>query len=151
MPEQPGGMRWACAVCGVGLFTSWDEDTNALTDYWHAIPTDHDPVLTEVPEADLVTRCDFCSNPGPRWEFRVEPFVIHNLRAPDYHDDGRWACCAICRVMVERGWWKELFLRFVNKAMDQHPNALLTIDVEQIHRIYDELELRAPAGEIFKV
>ena len=57
-------------------------------------------------------RCDFCGRRNPPWTFPCKPLHLKaHLDLPEYHDDGEWASCDICKELIEKNQKIELMMR----------------------------------------
>lgn len=62
--------------------------------------------------------CDFCSKPDPEWTHFTQEFSVET-RVQSWNDDGNWAVCNTCHVIVLSGDKKALLRRSINS--DPHP------------------------------
>lgn len=73
-----------------------------------------DPVLAAESGGGVVGICDFCAQPGARWAYPCDSFVLEG-----YGSEGPWAACERCHGLLEEGDSRGL----VAAALEQVPAA----------------------------
>ena len=64
--------------------------------------------------------CDFCSSPGPRWEYRCRPAVsvVGNCVVADFEP---WAVCDECHRLIQAGNHDGLTKRTIDTLIENNP------------------------------
>jgi hypothetical protein len=101
----------------------------------YAEPYDHpvDPIPASMVDGEMVGVCDFCTNPGPRWRYRCDDFVIPTGGPQDYGSTGDWMACDECAADITAGNWDIITAR----ALDQHPEAARSYLAQMLRRILE--------------
>jgi hypothetical protein len=117
--ELPDGQ--ICRRCRRPLDWHVDRDTG-LTAWRHTTldvdtgnadhPVDPIPMAGE----EVVGVCDFCSQPGARWEYPAESFGT-----PAYGSIGSWGACETCHALIAAGNWKAVARRAVDGIVRNKP------------------------------
>ena len=67
--------------------------------------------------------CDFCSTPGPPWEYETEHNIRHEMvggYSLTIHDEPGYAACDVCADFIDREEWVALALRSLQGFEAQH-------------------------------
>jgi len=106
-----------CRRCREGLsrFEQPQGDGTVAVSYVHVRSSDHDPEpIDNDGSLSQVSRCDFCSGPGPRWVYPCGDFVITVPNDDDRGYTGGWAACSECHDDIEAGRWGNVTTRWLN-------------------------------------
>lgn len=127
---EPLKPRHACAVCGHVLDyvvdVGWRHNSGDKSLY------DHPAVPVPADEISVVSMCDFCYEPDPRWILPVKSFV--NVKA-NAGSGGNWAACDGCVRLINRNEWSAL-MRRVKVAWQKRHGTMLPPVEQHISKMY---------------
>lgn len=114
-----------CSVCGRPLELRLSLDEGVEWRHGGTPCADFAPVPLDPATAHPV--CDFCAVPVPFTvaTVRCEPFTLVTPGLDTRRDDGRWAACPVCVVLVRDGRWDALVDRAL--LMHERKNPGLTV------------------------
>jgi len=98
----------------------------------------HEPVPVPVREMhDVVTYCDFCSDPEPRWVivFNAAASILNNTDAPNEHYGSVWLADERCRELLTTGQLAGLLAR-VRAAFRRRGHVLDPRDEQLLDEMY---------------
>lgn len=118
IPGRPGSAR--CRRCGRTLVVTENYSDGKLTHltirHGIAIPgtPEHEPDPEWVKDLDdNVSVCDFCTAPGPVWNYPATGMEFSFGPRRDYLDDGEWYACDACYQDIEADRWPDIVQRSV--------------------------------------